>query len=148
VTKADASTTNWVIAGSWASMSLNILANTGTTIQSMRVTAAMATKIRIIGYIIAPLTFFLVSRASRICLLSSTRTSAILPVTSPVRIASSQANSKNFGNPAAAAWRVLPAATLIAICSRTALNLMLSHWTVASFSDCSRGVPELTSVDS
>ena len=45
----------------------------------------------------APLTLRLVSRESRICLLSSTSTWAILPVTSPVRIASSHWNSKTCG---------------------------------------------------
>ena len=55
-------------------MSLNILAKTGTTSQSMRVTAITATEIRIMGYISAPLTLRLVSRDSRICLLSSVST--------------------------------------------------------------------------
>ena len=98
---SEALTTYWVIMGNSASMSLNILANTGTTIQSIMPTAPTATMIRIIGYISAPLTFFLVSRESRICLLSSTRTWAILPVTSPVRIASSHWNSKTCGKAAA-----------------------------------------------
>ena len=40
---SEASTTNWVMPGSSASMSLNILANTGTTSQSMTVTAITAT---------------------------------------------------------------------------------------------------------
>ena len=75
-------------------MSLNILANVGTTIQSMTVTAMTATQIKMQGYINEAFTLRLVSRASRICLLSSIKTMAILPVTSPVRMASIHANSK------------------------------------------------------
>ncbi len=47
--KPEASTTYWVISGSSAPMSLNMLAKVGTTIQSMTVTAMIATQIRMIG---------------------------------------------------------------------------------------------------
>ena len=47
--KFERSTTNWVIAGSSAPMSLNMPAKVGTTIQSMTVTAITATQIRMIG---------------------------------------------------------------------------------------------------
>ena len=43
---------------------------------------------------------------------------------------------------------MLPEATLAVICSRTARNLVLSHCPVAIFNDWSRGIPELTSVES
>ncbi len=129
-------------------MSLNILANTGTTIQSMRVTQSTATTIRIMGYISAPLTLRLVSRASRICLLSSVSTSAILPLISPVLIASIHWNSKVWGKAAAAEWKLLPAATFATISARTLWSLILSHCPTETCSACKRGVPELTSVES
>ncbi len=81
-------------------------------------------------------------------MLSSTSTCAILPVTSPVRIASSHWNSKTCGNAAAAAWNVLPDATLLVICDSTAWSLKLSHCVVAIFRAWSSGVPELTRVAS
>ena len=136
------------MAGSFASISWNIFANVGTTIQSMSVTAITATQTRIIGYISDALTFRLVSRESRICLFSSVNTMAILPVISPVRMASIHWNSNCSGNAAAAALKLLPAATFDVICSRIARNFVLSHWPVAIFSAWSKGVPELTSVES
>ena len=74
-----------------------------------------------------PLTLRLVSRDSRICLFNSVSTWDILPVTSPVRIASSHWNSKNCGKEAAAAWKELPDETLAVISFRTDRSLMLSH---------------------
>ena len=130
-------------------MSLNILAKTGTTIQSITVTAVTATTMRMIGYIKAPLTLRLVSRVSRICLLSSTRTWDILPVTSPVRIASSHWRfRKTCGKEAAAAWNVLPEATLAVISDNVVWSLTLSHCVVAIFRAWRSGVPELTRVAS
>ena len=82
--------TNWVMPGNSAPMSLNILAKVGMTSQSMAVTASTAMQISTMGYISAPDTLRRVSRDSAICLLSSTSTMAIWPVTSPVRMTSIQ----------------------------------------------------------
>ena len=139
---AEASTTYWVISGSSAPMSLNMLAKVGTTIQSITVTAITATQIRMIGYDSAPLTFLRVSRASRICLFNSWSTPDILPVNSPVRMISIQWCSKTLVCSAAAWWKVLPAATLAVISASTARSLRLWFCSPESFSDWSSGVPE------
>ncbi len=95
--KSEVSTTNCVMPGNSAPMSLNILAKVGTTSHNMTVTAPMAKTISIIGYISAPVTLRRVSRDSRICRFKSSNTELILPVISPVRITSIQWCSKTCG---------------------------------------------------
>jgi len=144
--KSEASTTNWVMPGNSAPMASNILAKVGTTNQSMAVTANTATLIRMIGYISAPETLRWVSRVSRICLLSSSRTKAIFPVISPVRITSTQWRWKMFWCSAAAACSELPADTRPAISSSDSRILTLWLCSAPISIDCKSGVPDETSV--